>query len=138
VVAYRVVEKLRLGTVAAQKAAKVLQQQTGTAPAAVSLQHTATHCSILGSATAEWHLSPCSLFATHCTMLQITATSCKTLQHTRLRNSRLALLLLQPMCIILQHTVTYCNMLQHTATYCNTLSGPSLDKSDILTHTDRT
>ena len=59
-----------------------------------TLQHTATHCNTLPSATAKtWTHT-----ATHCNTLQQAAARCNTLQHTA-------------------RTATRCSTLRHTATY---------------------
>ena len=63
-----------------------------------TLQHTATHCTILHHT------------ATHCNTLQHTATHCSTLQHTAAHCSTL-----QHRRNTLQHTAA------HTAAHCNTL-----------------
>ena len=66
------------------------------------LQHTATHCNTLHTATQFSTMQPA---ATRCNTLLNTATHCNALQRTATH------------CITLPHSATQCNMLKHTATH---------------------
>jgi len=105
-----------------------------------TLQHTATHCNTLHTAT-------------HCNALQHTTTHCNTLQHIR-HYTAIYGNTLQHIAIhrnILQHTAKHCNalqrtlirgstqqhtaihckILQHIAARCNTLQHTSWQKGDL-------
>ena len=92
-----------------------------------TLQHTATHCTILQNTIP--HCNTLQYTARYCITLKQTATHCNTLQHTAphcttLHNTAPHCTTLQhtaPHCNTLQHTTTYYNILQHAATQCNTL-----------------
>jgi len=94
-----------------------------------TLQHAATHCTLLcnslqltllPAAIRGWNT--CTLGVSNCKSLQLTATHCNTLQHTATRCIPLQITASTASdCNSLQLTATHCKSLQLTATRCHSL-----------------
>jgi len=95
----------------------------------VTLQHTATHCTILQHTATHcrnaWRCRRRSRTATHCNTLQHSVPYQNTLQHTVAVREEVGEALntcqhdasfpqMMSHCTTLQHTATHCNTLQHT------------------------